>query len=119
MVATKLASVCVWLHPRHRHNLDNLDPASWHLQMRMPLAEKLCRRTGSLGLDDRISSNIVLHIRSTFDFNPFGFSKRPAALHDGIFVISHPFHPGIHPFLLLLGGGILHHLRKRGRFCHV
>jgi hypothetical protein len=38
------------LHPRHLHDLDDLYPCAGHLQVRLVLAENLCRRIGRFGL---------------------------------------------------------------------
>src|SRR5262249_40382423 len=46
-------SVGVFLHLRHRHDLDNLDPPTWHhLQVRMSLPKELRRCVVWLRLDD-------------------------------------------------------------------
>src|SRR5437764_544765 len=64
-----------FLHPRDRHDLDDLDPrARHHLQVRMVLAEHLRGRVMGLCLHDRIAADAVLCVRGSFRVDALGLT---------------------------------------------
>ena len=59
--------------------------------------------SADFGLHDPIASDLVLRVGSSLRVDPLGLPQRRAAIDQRRLVVAHPFHPRLHPLLLLLG----------------
>src|SRR5208337_843487 len=54
-----------------------------------------------------------------FESTRLVFPKRRSAVDEGGLIFIHPLHPGFHPFLMLLGSGVFHHLFELSLGSHI
>src|ERR1700722_792368 len=106
-------------HPRNMHDFGDFTPGAGDLEMRMILAEQLCRGFCIFGLHDRVAPDPVLGVGSTFGVDSLGLAQRRPAIDERRLMVAHPFHPPLHALLLLFGSGLLHHPLKVGGIGHV
>jgi hypothetical protein len=65
------------------HDFGDFDPAPGHLEMRMILAEKLCRGFRTVSLHNRITTDPVLGVGSAFGVDSACLAQGRAAIDDG------------------------------------
>src|SRR5215472_19091387 len=74
------------LHPGNRHDLEKLDRAPRHPQMWVAV-EYPGRRIMGVGLNDRITGDVVLGIRGAARRDLLGFAERSTKLDDRLLVL--------------------------------
>src|SRR5208282_2762566 len=64
-------------------------------------------------------ADVVLRIRGSILVDALGLPQRRSAIDEGRLIVSHPLHPRVHPLLLLLRGGVFHHILEVVRVGHI
>src|ERR1700729_2318529 len=83
-------------HPRNMHDFGDFNPGAGDLEMRMILAEQLCRGFCIFGLHDRVAPDPVLGVGSAFGVDSLGLAQRRPAIDERRLMVAHPFHPPLH-----------------------